>query len=254
MSIPNTATVSWSRPREGRADAIDTFATAPEYPTAVTGEASGGTETEATLNATVNPNGFETECEFEYGETRAYGSSVPCSSGPLFGSGPVDVSARVTDLTVDTTYHFRIVGAPTSSGTGMGNDQTFIDTGELRSGCRDRSGIGSHTDHGDRERDGKPQRGKSANANSNTATTTPTDQPRRAPRCRATGTSAVAVSASVTGLAANTTYHFRISATNAGGTSKGSDETFTDAAERPDGGDESGLLDRPDHGDRLTRP
>ena len=40
------------------------------------------------------------------------------------------------------------------------------------------------------------------------------------------GTSPVAVSAAITGLTANTTYHFRISATNAGGTSKGSDETF----------------------------
>jgi hypothetical protein len=34
------------------------------------------------------------------------------------------------------------------------------------------------------------------------------------------------VSAPVSGLAANTTYHFRISATNAGGTSKGSDQSF----------------------------
>jgi tripartite motif-containing protein 71 len=40
------------------------------------------------------------------------------------------------------------------------------------------------------------------------------------------GGSPVAVSASVTGLAGGTTYHFRISATNAGGTSKAADETF----------------------------
>jgi hypothetical protein len=40
------------------------------------------------------------------------------------------------------------------------------------------------------------------------------------------GTSPVAVSASVTGLTSGTTYHFRVSATNAGGTSNGSDQTF----------------------------
>ena len=47
------------------------------------------------------------------------------------------------------------------------------------------------------------------------------------------GTSAVAVSAPLTGLAANTTYHFRISATNAGGTNKGSDETVTTLPSAP---------------------
>jgi sugar lactone lactonase YvrE len=40
------------------------------------------------------------------------------------------------------------------------------------------------------------------------------------------GESPVAVSASVTGLTSGTTYHFRVSATNAGGTSQGSDQTF----------------------------
>jgi hypothetical protein len=44
------------------------------------------------------------------------------------------------------------------------------------------------------------------------------------------GTSPVEVSASVTGLSASATYHFRISATNSGGTSKGSDEAFTTLA------------------------
>jgi hypothetical protein len=40
------------------------------------------------------------------------------------------------------------------------------------------------------------------------------------------GENPVAVSASVTGLTSGTTYHFRVSATNAGGTSQGSDGTF----------------------------
>jgi outer membrane protein assembly factor BamB len=44
------------------------------------------------------------------------------------------------------------------------------------------------------------------------------------------GTGPVAVSASVGSLTANTTYHFRISATNPSGTSKGSDETFQTVA------------------------
>ncbi len=44
------------------------------------------------------------------------------------------------------------------------------------------------------------------------------------------GMSAVPVSEPLTGLTGNTTYHFRISATNGGGMDKGSDETFTTSA------------------------
>lgn len=43
------------------------------------------------------------------------------------------------------------------------------------------------------------------------------------------GTSPVAVSAAVSGLKTSTTYHFRIVATNEGGTSKGSDQSFATA-------------------------
>src|SRR4029077_11747186 len=50
------------------------------------------------------------------------------------------------------------------------------------------------------------------------------------------GTSAVAVSASVSGLAANTTYHFRISASNAGGSSSGGDRTLSTGGSAPEFG------------------
>jgi alpha-tubulin suppressor-like RCC1 family protein len=62
------------------------------------------------------------------------------------------------------------------------------------------------------------------------------------------GTNPVAVAASITGLTASTTYHFRVAATNAAGTSQGADETFTTLAPpaptvtaiSPNSGEESG--------------
>jgi outer membrane protein assembly factor BamB len=56
----------------------------------------------------------------------------------------------------------------------------------------------------------------------------------------ASGTSPVAVSASIAGLSASTTYHFRIVATSAGGTSKGSDQAFTTLSVTPQ--EEPGIL------------
>ena len=52
-------------------------------PAAVTGRAGTVTNTSATVSATAYPGGVEVSgCEFEYGTTRSYGSSVPCSSPP----------------------------------------------------------------------------------------------------------------------------------------------------------------------------
>jgi hypothetical protein len=50
------------------------------------------------------------------------------------------------------------------------------------------------------------------------------------------GTSAAAASASLSGLTAGTTYHYRVVATNAGGTTNGADATFTTAAAAGGGG------------------
>ena len=91
----------------------------------MTKAASAITQTTATLNATVNPNGGEvSKCEFEYGETNAYGKTASCATLPGNGSSPVAVSAAITGLTANTTYHFRI-SATNAGGTSKGADETF---------------------------------------------------------------------------------------------------------------------------------
>ena len=60
-----------------------TFKTLPNPPTVTTSPASGVSQTVATLNAEVNPNGAEvSECKLEYGPTASYGSNAPPARHP----------------------------------------------------------------------------------------------------------------------------------------------------------------------------
>jgi hypothetical protein len=96
-------------------------------PEAVTGAASGVGQSTATLGGTVNPEGAETTCLFEYGTSTSYGSSVPCSAAAGSGSSAVAVGASLSGLAAGTTYHFRVV-ATNSGGTMSGADATFTTT------------------------------------------------------------------------------------------------------------------------------
>jgi hypothetical protein len=117
-----------------QSDGLNNIVTAADYygkiaPTVVTEPASSPTQTAVTLNATVSPNGSEVSgCHFEYGTTASYGTSVPCSSLPGSGASPVAVSASVTSLSANTTYHFRIV-ATNEGGTSYGVDRKLATSG-----------------------------------------------------------------------------------------------------------------------------
>ena len=175
---PTRPTTSGSRRRTpaARAKALTKRSKrCPTPPTVVTKAATSVTQTTATLNATVNPNGGEvSECEFEYGTTTTYGNQrVTCTPSPGSGTSAGRVSATLTGLTANTTYHYRI-SATNAGGTSKGSDETFktLPNAPTR---RDRSGALGHPDHGDPERDREPQRRRqSANANSNTAPRPPT--------------------------------------------------------------------------------
>jgi hypothetical protein len=94
-------------------------------PTVAGGAPSAISESAATLNATVNPNGnVVSDCHFDFGTSAAYGASVPCASPPPSGTSAVAVTGQLTGLSAGTTYHFRIV-ATGGNGTSHGADQTF---------------------------------------------------------------------------------------------------------------------------------
>ncbi|HTU79669.1 MAG TPA: hypothetical protein VMF09_13000 [Solirubrobacteraceae bacterium] len=99
-----------------------------------TGAATEVTPKTATLDATVDPNGEEvSECKFEYGTSSSYGSTAPCVKSPGSGTSPVAVSASLTGLNEDATYHFR-VSATNALGTHLGGDETFTTLQSSKSG------------------------------------------------------------------------------------------------------------------------
>jgi len=199
-------------------------------PTASTGDASALTDTQATVAGTVNPRGELTSYAFQYGTTTAYGQQTALTSA---GSGTADVPVRadLAGLTAGTTYHYRVI-ATNASGTTVGADRTFRTTGtapppppapSATTGGADVNGSAATL---------------SGSVNPNGVATsyyfefgTTADYGQQTPPQGAgAGSSAVSVSASLAGLVANATYHYRLVAVGPNGAfSIGSDRTFTTA-------------------------
>jgi hypothetical protein len=134
------------------------------------------------------------------------------------------ISANIAGLAASTTYHFRIV-ATNAGGTTYGGDGTFTtlsSTGPPVVTTNPATLIASFsaTLNGSVDPHGLTttvhfQYGTTINYGSTTASQT------------RTGNTYQSVSANIAGLAASTTYHFRIVATNGGGTTYGGDGIFT---------------------------
>ncbi|MGV3664023.1 MAG: cadherin-like beta sandwich domain-containing protein, partial [Prosthecobacter sp.] len=93
-------------------------------PTATTLPASRIASTTAQLNGAVNASGSNTVPSFEYGLDTSYGQTVAATQINIAGSETTAVSAPLTGLLPNTTYHFRVIGT-NGSGTSRGADQTF---------------------------------------------------------------------------------------------------------------------------------
>jgi hypothetical protein len=94
-------------------------------PSATTLQPTEVTATVATVSGVVDPNDAVLgACSFEYGAHIPYTHAAACATVPVPTGGEQAVSAQLTELAPNTTYHYRVL-ASSPRGTGAGADQTF---------------------------------------------------------------------------------------------------------------------------------
>lgn len=204
---------------------IDRSFTALVVPAAVTNPASNVTSSSARLNGAVNARGTGTTVTFEYGTTTAYGAVVTAAQSPLGGMGSMPVSAAISGLTDQATYHYRVV-AQNLNGTVYGADVAFIAgataaptaTTEAASAVFADSAILNGTVNA---------AGIGATVTFEYGLDTSYGRMVAADPGLVSGMGDTTVSAMPVGLALNTTYHYRVVLQNALGTVYGADMTFT---------------------------
>lgn len=206
------------------------FSTLGQIATASTLEASNIQSNSATLNGTVNSNYLSTVITFEYGTTTSYGSSVTATQSPATGNTSINVSAILSNLTIGTTYHYKIV-AKNSLGTTNGNDVAFTTLGKVPTAiAQDASNIQSYSS----------TLNGTVNANSlSTAvtfeygTSSSYGKTVTAVQSPVSGNNSTSVSVNISNLTKATTYHYRITASNSLGTIYSNDITFSTIGDPP---------------------
>lgn len=208
---------------------IGTFGTAGARPTATNGAATPETFT-ATLSADVNANEVETTVAFDYGTdpTLAKSDSVSVATA-VTGTTLKAVSVAVTKLNPATTYYYRVV-ATNAVGTARGDIKSFTTKGSKPTAV-----TGSAT----RATAGMTVNGK---VNPKDLETTVRFEYGTDPKLvgaqqtaakSQTGAEDVDVTAVLTELSENTTYYYRVTATNIVGATDGDIKSFTTT--RPEG-------------------
>ncbi|MDX6602874.1 MAG: hypothetical protein QOF13_2076 [Solirubrobacterales bacterium] len=182
-------------------------------------------ETKATLKGQVNPHGYATKYQFEYGPTTSYGSLAPAAAESI-GSGTIKVplSQAISGLKANTTYHFRI-SATNAYGKSVGEDKTFTTlqvptvtteaaTGVMASLATLRGSVNPNGSATTYQFEYGPDLSYGTKAPAS-------------PLSAGSGTKPEPVQQTIKGLKEGTPYHFRVVASNVAGTSIGADKTLT---------------------------
>jgi len=202
-------------------------------PTASTNSATSVGQVTAKLNATVNANLHATiDCHFEYTDDADFQANVyanavdtPCPSLPDGSSSTLE-SVSPTNLTPNTTYHFRVVAA-NNGGSTNGTSQTFttlpltpatVTTGAASAVSQTTATLaGKVNPHGGTVSNCHFEYGEGLTYSKSVPCTTTVGAV----------TTDVSQSVKAIGLSPNTSYHFRLSVTTNAGTVVGNGEEVT---------------------------
>lgn len=188
--------------------------------------ATGVGTSAATLHGSVNAEGSALSfCRFEYGTSDEYGETIPCPGIFPPDSKSRPVSAALSGLEPNTTYHYRLVAENASGIVSRSADATFTTLGKPQ--VSEPLPIWVEDDAAKVAAYVNPS-GFSTNYRFEWG---PTDDyghviPADLEPQIAAGTERVKVVANLSGLTAGTPYHFRVVATNSAGTTFGPDQRF----------------------------
>lgn len=219
--VKNNTTGNVTSTEGGAGGTASASVTVAPAPSANTQAATSVTSSTGTLNGTVNPNGLATTAAFQWGTTASYGNTTASQS---MGSGTADLSvaANLTGLAANTTYHYRVM-ATNSAGTSFGSDVVFTTSSPATATTNAATNVtsGTATLNGTVNPNGLAttaffQWGATTSYGNTTAS-----------QSIGSGTSDLGVAANLTALTANTTYHYRVVASNSAGTTLGADAVFT---------------------------
>jgi hypothetical protein len=210
---------------------IDNYGAAAQAPVATTGTATAITGTTATLGGTVNPEGADTHVWFLYGTSSTLSGATQTASVDL-GSGTTATAASAS-LTGLTAGYLVTTGFDEVTGLGSLDVTQFIDNygaaaqaPVATTGTATAITTTTATLAGTVNPEGADTKiwflyGTSSTLSGATQT---------ASQDIGSGTTATAVSASLTGLSAGTEYYFQVVAQNATGTTNGAIANFTTTA------------------------
>jgi streptogramin lyase len=202
----------------------DPFLAGP--PLATSGPVLTKGATYAAVEGEVDSGGYDTTYYAEYGISISYGSQVPIPGVAVGASEPeIPVQIEFSGLKPKTTYHYRLV-ASNVAGKSYGEDRTLTTLSSPPAVITDPASGETDTEATLRGRINPEGQGTSYQFEYGTTTAYGSKTPIPV-GLAGYGTTFVSVSKSIGGLTKGTIYHYRLTATNEGGTTYGEDQTFT---------------------------